>query len=95
VKIISTSAQAFFARNRVWPSTVEEMCRDTAPAWVVGAPLDEVPLCPLGVAYELIPVLQDGTIGAPTPENPQVGVAVNVEDHFDGSWITATAHKKP
>lgn len=95
IKIITTASQAFFARNRVWPQTVEEMCRTTAPSWVVGPPLEEVPYCPFGTPYELEPVLQDGTVGVPTLGNPQVGVAVNTEDHFAGSWISATVHLEP
>lgn len=95
IRIIGTASQAFFARNRVWPSTVEEMCRPTAPAWVVGEPLEEVPLCPFGIPYELSPLLQDGTTGMATPDNPQVGVVVNTADHFEGSWITAQDHRKP
>ena len=95
IKIMSTAAQAFFARNRVWPTTVEEMCRNTAPPWVQGPPLVEVPLCPFGTPYTLEPLLQDGSVGVATPDNPQVGVAVNTDDHFDGSWITATLHKGP
>lgn len=93
IKIINTSAQAFFARNRVWPATVEEMAQSTAPSWVVGAPLSEVPPCPFGVPYHLQPTLQDGSTGAPTPDNPQVGVTVDTSEHFDGSWVTATHHR--
>jgi len=95
IKIINTAAQAFFSRNHRWPATVEEMCEQTAPAGVVGAPLTEIPLCPFGVPYELRPVLEDGTIGSPTQDNPQAGVTVNTEDHFEGSWVTATTHKEP
>jgi prepilin-type N-terminal cleavage/methylation domain-containing protein len=95
IKIINTAAQAFFARNRVWPATVEEMCRTTAPSWVVGPPLEELPECPFGVPYQLVPILEDGTTGSPTPANPQAGVAVLTQDHFDGSWITATVHREP
>ena len=94
ITIINTSSQAFFARNQVWPTTVEEMCTHTAPAWVIGPPLDEVPQCPFGVPYLLVSTLQDGTVGAPpTPGNPQVGVTVNAWDHFDGSWKTALDHR--
>jgi prepilin-type N-terminal cleavage/methylation domain-containing protein len=94
IEIISTASQAFFARNKVWPATIEEMCESTAPSWVVAPPLPELPICPFGVAYELVPLLQDGTTGAPpSPGNPQVGVQVNASDHFDGSWKTAQDHK--
>jgi len=94
ITIINTSTQAFFARNQVWPTTVEEMCTSTAPAWVISPPLDDVPQCPFGVPYVLVPTLQDGTVGAPpTPGNPQVGVTVNAWDHFDGSWKTAVDHR--
>jgi len=94
IAIIGTSAQAFFARNKVWPTTVEEMCESTAPSWVVAPPIQEVPKCPFGIPYELVPLLQDGTNGgSPTPENPQVGVVVNAWDHFEGSWKTALKHR--
>jgi general secretion pathway protein G len=94
IQIINTASQAFFARNKVWPTTVDEMCETTAPSWVVAPPIQEVPICPFGVAYELVPMLQDGTTGVPpSPGNPQVGVQVNVLDHFDGSWKTAQDHK--
>jgi len=93
VNIIQTASQAFFSRNKVWPATIEEMCESTAPAWVVGAPLREVPECPFGIPYELSPLLRDGTVGASaTPDNPQVGVVVNAWDHFEGSWKTARDH---
>ncbi len=94
IAIISTSCEEFFARNKVWPSTVEELCAPTAPSWVVSPPLDDVPLCPFGVPYRIIPVLHDGTAGTPpSPENPQVGVEVNAADHFDGSWKLAVEHR--
>jgi type II secretory pathway pseudopilin PulG len=93
IKIINTASQAFFARNRVWPSRVEDMVRGTAPAWAVGVPLDQMPECPFGKPYHLLPELQDGTTGTPTPGNPQVGVVVDTRDHFDGPWITATRHR--
>ncbi len=94
ITIINTSTQAFFARNQVWPTTVEEMCGITAPAWVIGPPLDEVPQCPFGVPYVLVSTLEDGTVGAPpTPGNPQVGVTVDALDHFDGLWKTAVDHR--
>ncbi|MFB3880587.1 MAG: prepilin-type N-terminal cleavage/methylation domain-containing protein [Armatimonadota bacterium] len=93
IEIISTATQAFFARNNQWPSTLEEMCESTAPSWVIAPPLPEVPLCPFGVPYELVPLLQDGSVGAaPTTGNPQVGVQVNVRDHFEGSWKNAETH---
>jgi len=93
INITQTATQAFFARNKVWPSTIEEMCESTAPAWVIGAPLNEVPECPFGIPYELSPLLRDGTVGAnATADNPQVGVAVNAWDHFEGSWKTARNH---
>ena len=92
ITIINTATQVFFSRNRVWPTTVEEMSAPTAPSWVIAPPLQEVPLCPFGTPYELAPVLQDGTVGDPSPANPQVGVAVLTEDHFQGSWKTATQH---
>lgn len=93
INITQTATQAFFARNKVWPSTIEEMCESTAPAWVIGAPLNEVPECPFGIPYELSLLLLDGTVGAnPTADNPQVGVAVNAWDHFEGSWKTARNH---
>lgn len=93
IEVISTATQAFFARNKQWPSTLDEMCESTAPSWVVAPPLPEVPLCPFGVPYELVPLLQDGSVGgAPAVGNPQVGVQVNVWDHFDGSWKTAETH---
>ena len=95
IQIINTSCEAFFARNRVWPATVEEMCESTAPSWVVAPPITEVPACPFGVAYELVPVLQDGSVGgASAPGNPQVGVELNVTDHFEGSWKMAVNHNK-
>jgi len=94
IQIINTSCEAFFARNKTWPSTVDEMCESTAPEWVVAPPLTEVPECPFGTPYELVPVLQDGTVNSPpTPENPQVGVELNTWDHFDGGWKTALDHK--
>ena len=94
IVIINTSAQAFFARNKAWPTTIEEMCQSTAPSWVVAPPLGEVPECPFGVPYGLVPVLQDGTTGGtPTQDNPQVGVEVNTSDHFEGSWKTAVRHR--
>ena len=94
IEIISTATQAFFARNKVWPTTIEEMCESTAPSWVVAPPLLEMPLCPFGEPYELVPLLQDGTTGgAPAAGNPQVGVQVNARDHFDGSWKTAHEHR--
>ena len=95
IKIINTATQAFFSRNHRWPDSVEEMCEQTAPASVVGAPLTEMPLCPFGIPYELRPVLEDGTVGPPTADNPQAGVTVNIEDHFEGSWVTAIAHREP
>ncbi len=94
IAITNTATQVFFSKNKVWPTTVEEMCESTAPAWVASPPLGEVPLCPFGVPYRLTPVLQDGTVGAiPTPDNPQVGVAVDADDHFEGSWKTALEHR--
>lgn len=94
IQIINTSCEAFFARNRTWPATVEEMCESTAPSWVVAPPLTEVPACPFGVAYELSPVLQDGSAGgAPAPGNPQVGVELNIDEHFEGSWKKALDHR--
>jgi prepilin-type N-terminal cleavage/methylation domain-containing protein len=94
ITIINTGAQAFFARNDVWPETVEDMCESTAPSWAVGPPLTEVPECPFGVPYELVPLLEDGTVGGnPTPENAQVGVVVNTTEHFEGSWKTALRHR--
>ncbi|NIR01589.1 MAG: hypothetical protein GTN78_15550 [Gemmatimonadales bacterium] len=93
VQIINTACQAFFARNKVWPATVDEMCEGIAPSWVVAPPLTERPKCPFDVPYELTPILQDGTIGgAPTLDNPQVGVQVNAWDHFESSWKTALNH---
>jgi len=94
IKIISTASQAFFARNRVWPASVEEMSRGTAPPWAVGVPLDGVPECPFGVPYHLVPELQDGSTGVPAAGNPQVGAMVDVGEHFDGAWITATRHRE-
>ncbi len=94
IRIISTSTQAFFSRNHKWPTTVDEMVQGRAPSWVVGAPLTGMPECPFGVPYQLTPVLEDGTVGNPTPGNPQVGVVVNVDDHFEnGEWINAVSHK--
>jgi len=94
IKVMSTATQAFFARNRVWPATVEEMCGTTAPSWVVGPPLDQVPQCPFGVPYHLVPTLQDGTVGGtPTPDNPVAGVAVNTDEHFEETWTTALDHR--
>jgi prepilin-type N-terminal cleavage/methylation domain-containing protein len=94
IEITSTACQVFFSRNRVWPTTVEEMCEPTAPSWVVAPPLTEVPICPFGVPYEVIPILQDGSVGGvPTPDNPQVGVTLNTSDHFEGSWKKAFNHK--
>ena len=95
IKIISTATQAFFTGNKAWPTTVEEMCGSTAPAWVKNPPLQEVPRCPFGAPYQLVPLLEDGTTGSPpTSDNPLVGVAVNVSDHFDGSWVTALRHRE-
>jgi general secretion pathway protein G len=95
ITIINTAAQVFFAKNKVYPATVAEMCSLTAPAWVKSPPLDEVPLCPFGTPYTLIPILQDGTTGAsPTPGNPQVGVAVDALEHFAGPWKTAPRHRE-
>ncbi len=94
IQIVNTACEAFFARNRVWPSTVEEMCETTAPSWVIAPPLPEMPTCPFGFPYELEPMLQDGTVGSlPGPGNPQVGVMLNAKDHFDGPWKTAEKHK--
>jgi type IV pilus assembly protein PilA len=94
IKIINTATQAFHARNRAWPETVEDMCTPTAPSWVVSPPLEETPLCPFGVPYELEAILQDGSTGGPaTADNPQVGVAVNTDDHFESAWVTATRHR--
>jgi type II secretory pathway pseudopilin PulG len=94
IEITSTSFQVFFSRNQVWPTTIEEMCEPTAPSWVVTPPLTEVPTCPFGVPYEVVPILQDGTSGGtPTPDNPQVGVTLNTWDHFEGSWKKALDHK--
>lgn len=93
IKIIGTASQAFYARNQVWPATIEELAESTAPDWVIAPPLDDVPRCPFGVPYRLVPELQDGTTGAPTPDNPQVGVAVAIEDHFEGQWINAVRHR--
>jgi prepilin-type N-terminal cleavage/methylation domain-containing protein len=93
IQIINTSCEVFLARNKVYPQTVEEMCRSTAPGWVVSPPLGEVPECPFGVPYELVPILQDGTVGGePTLDNPQVGVTVKTSDHFEGSWKKAQDH---
>ena len=93
INVIQTASQAFFSRNNVWPATIEEMCESTAPPWVIGAPLNEVPMCPFGIPYELSPLLRDGTAGgSPTADNPQVGVAVNAWDHFEDSWKTARDH---
>ncbi len=95
IQTVNTSCEAFFARNRVWPAIVEEMCEITAPSWVVAPPLTEVPQCPFGVAYELTPVMQDGSVGgASAPGNPQVGAELNTGDHFDGSWKMAVRHKE-
>ena len=95
IAVMNTATQAFFARNKVWPTVVEEMCESTAPSWVVAPPLEEVPECPFGVPYELVPLLQDGTVGgAPSQDNPQVAVTINVWDHFDGSWQKALDHRE-
>ena len=95
IQTVNTSCEAFFARNRVWPATVEEMCESTAPSWVIAPPLTEVPACPFGFAYELVPVLEDGSVGgAPAPGNPQVGVELNTWDHFGDSWKMALTHKE-
>ncbi|MDH4180159.1 MAG: prepilin-type N-terminal cleavage/methylation domain-containing protein [Armatimonadota bacterium] len=95
IQIVNTSVEAFFARNKTWPTTVEDMCESTAPSWVVAPPLTEVPECPFGVPYELVTILQDGTVHAsPTQDNPQVGVELNTWDHFDGSWKMAVNHKE-
>ena len=94
IQTVNTSCEAFFARNRVWPATVEEMCESTAPSWVVAPPLTEVPACPFGVSYELVSVLQDGSVGgAPAAGNPQVGVELNTWEHFEGSWKMALIHQ--
>ncbi len=94
IQIVNTACETFFARNKVWPTTVEEMCESTAPSWVIAPPLPELPTCPFGFPYELRPMLQDGTVGSPpTPGNPQVGVMLNAEDHFEGSWKKAERHK--
>jgi prepilin-type N-terminal cleavage/methylation domain-containing protein len=94
IQIVNTATQAFFARNKVWPALVADMCETTAPSWVIAPPIQEDPLCPFGVPYEFRPVLQDGTVGgSPAPGNPQVGVELNVADHFDGPWKTAQGHK--
>ncbi len=93
IEITSTAFQVFFSRNQAWPTTIEEMCEPTAPSWVVTPPLTEVPICPFGVPYEVVPILQDGTTGgASTPDNPQVGVTLNTWDHFEGSWKKALDH---
>jgi type II secretory pathway pseudopilin PulG len=93
IRIINTATQAFHARNDVWPERVEDMCEPTAPSWVIAPPLEDVPMCPFGVPYELEPILQDGSSdGPPRPGNPQVGVTVKTSDHFEGSWVTATKH---
>ncbi len=93
IKVVSTACEAFYARNKAYPQIVEEMCVETAPAWVVAPPLEAVPMCPFGTPYELVAILQDGTVeGAPTPENPQVGVTVNHWDHFEGSWKLSREH---
>lgn len=95
ITIINTATQVFFAKNKVYPATVAEMCSLTAPAWVKSPPLDEVPLCPFGTPYTLIPILQDGTTGAsPTPGNPQVGVAVDPLEHFVDPWKTVPRHRE-
>jgi prepilin-type N-terminal cleavage/methylation domain-containing protein len=95
IAIISTACEEFFAVNKVWPSTIEELCTPTAPSWVASPPLDEVPSCPFGVPYEFVPILEDGTVGAsPSADNPQVGVAVDTWDHFDVPWKTALDHRR-
>jgi prepilin-type N-terminal cleavage/methylation domain-containing protein len=94
IRIIDTSTQAFFTRNHKWPTNVEEMVQGYAPSWVVGVPLTSMPECPFGVPYRLEPVLQDGSTGQPTSDNPQMGVVVNAADHFEnGEWINALRHK--
>jgi general secretion pathway protein G len=94
ITIINTAAQVFFSKNKVYPATVGEMCVSTAPAWAKSPPLDGVPMCPFGTPYTLIPILQDGTTGgSPTPGNPQVGVAVDSAEHFEGPWKTASRHR--
>jgi prepilin-type N-terminal cleavage/methylation domain-containing protein len=94
IQIINSSCEAFFARNKMWPATVEEMCESTAPSWVIAPPLTEVPTCPFGVPYVLVPMLQDGSKdAAPTPGNPQVGVTLNTSDHFEGGWKKAKEHQ--
>ncbi len=95
IKVINTATQAFHARNQTWPEIVEDMCRPTAPSWVIAPPLEDVPRCPFGTPYELVAILQDGTVNAaPTAGNPQVGVTVSTAEHFEGSWITATRHRE-
>jgi len=95
ITVINTAAQVFFANNKVYPATVAEMCSLTAPAWVKSPPLDELPLCPFGTPYTLIPILQDGTTGAgATPGNPQVGVAVDPLEHFVDPWKTVPRHRE-
>ena len=94
IKIINTAAQAFLSRNQRWPASVEEMVQGSAPGTVLGAPLTSMPECQFGVPYLLEPVLQDGSTGQPTAGNPQVGVTLNVADHFEnGEWINALRHK--
>jgi general secretion pathway protein G len=94
ITIINTASQAFHARNHSYPETVEQMCETTAPSWAVSPPLQDVPQCPFGVPYELVPLLEDGTVGGtPTLDNPQVGITVNTWDHFEGSYKTAVEHR--
>lgn len=96
IAIVTTACEAFHARNQRYPQSLEELAVPTAPAWVISPPLDELPSCPFGTPYELVAILQDGTVGgSPTADNPQVGVALNVWDHFDGSWKRALEHRQP
>jgi competence protein ComGC len=93
ITVVNTACEAFQARNKVYPQTIEEMCISTAPGWVISPPLEDVPRCPFGIPYRLVPILQDGTVGgSATTGNPQVGITVNIWDHFEGSWKTATEH---
>ena len=92
IKIINTATQAFFARNHVWPETVDDLVRGTAPAGAKGVPLDSLPECPFGKPYHLRDELQSGTTGAPTSADPQVGVTVDTSEHFDGVWMSAIRH---
>ena len=101
-KIINTSAQAYFAQNKEWPSIgaqgVDDMLQTTASGGKKRGQLTERPICPFDTQADGSgkPYLLQAVYETPGDDTTaQVGVEVAPDNHFAASpalWQTATEH---